>query len=183
MITKFLTARLKYDGTQLAPLTNYLKHQILGDSAVAWIGPCDISFEHMMDGEDLLEKSKIQSDSMVHFIFEIFDRELVTGVFLQRLFASLVQSWVFQKNGKFLVRSGDDLYLGKKKFSISIATRSSNSVLVHFAVNVTNKGTPVETCSCEDLKIDPKEFAKDLLALIQKEYVNIREASYKVRSF
>lgn len=183
MKTKFISQKFKYDGSQLKPLTNYLKHQILGDSCIAWVGPCEIPFEHMMDGEDLNEKSIISSNEMLHFIFEIFDRELVSGVFLQRLFAGILQNWIYKKFGFFLERSGDDLYLEKKKFSISIATRSSNSVLVHFAVNVTNQGTPVPTCSCEDLKIDPVVLGNDMLEMIQQEYRSILQASYKVRTF
>lgn len=183
MQTLLYDKNLKYDGSQLSPLKNYLNFELLGDSCLAFVGACDVTFEHMLDGEDLLEKSKIQSDEMLHFIFEIFDQNLTTGVFLQRLFASIVQNLIFERTQVFLSRRGDDLYLNDKKLSISIATRSTNSVLVHFAMNVTNKGTPVATCCLQDFKIDPKPFALEVLEKISAEYQDIKKATYKVKCF
>ena len=181
MLTKFYDKKLNYDGSQLRPLFNYLDHGLLGDSCVAFIGQCDVSFDHMVDGEDLLEKSQIKSDEMLHFLFEVFDTNLMSGVFLQRLFASIVQNLIYKKTGQLLARSGDDLYLNDQKLSISIATRSINSGLVNFAMNVTNAGTPVKTLSLQDLKIEPINFAKELLQLVSAEYVDIKKATYKVK--
>ena len=183
MKTKWIEKESKYDGLQLKPLVNYLQHGLLGDSCVAWMGPCDIPLAHMMDGEDLLEKAQIKGARMLHFVFEVFDRELITGVFLQRLFASIVQDLVFEKTQKHLIRVGDDLFLQDGKLSISIATRSATSVLVHFAVNITNDGTPVKTSSLEDLGIDPKDFADHALQQISREYQSIVQATHKVRTF
>jgi hypothetical protein len=181
MKTKWIATKIKYDGTQLSSLYAYLSHGVQGDSVIAFEGPCDVSFEHMVDGEDLLEKSAIQGSHMLHFIFEVFDRELVSGIFLQRLFASLVADQVFKETGKRLIRDGDDLFFGKKKLSISIATKTPVSVVIHFAMNVSNKGTPVETLSLEDLKIKPQAFAKSLLDQISREYESILTARLKVR--
>ena len=115
----------------------------------------------MVDGEDLLAKAEIRGDEMLHFIIEIFDRDLFSGVALQRLFASIVTdhlniAGINGLGGKELHRKGDDIYLEHKKLSISIATKSPVSTMVHFAMNVTNKGTPVPTLSLEDLGVDPK---------------------------
>lgn len=183
MKTQFIEKEFKYDGQQLAPLFNYMQYKLLGDSCVAWIGPCDIPFDHMMDGEDLLEKSQIKGSKMLHFVFEIFDRELATGVFLQRLFAAIVQAEILVKSHVPLSRKGDDLYLEDKKLSISIATRSSNSVLVHFAMNILSEGTPVKTCCLENFGIEPKTLARALLERISSEYQDILKATYKVRVF
>lgn len=183
MKTKFIDKEFRYDGNQLKPLVNYMNHQILGDSCVAWIGPCDIPFAHMMDGEDLLQKAQIKGSRMLHFVFEIYDRELATGVFLQRLMAAMIQNKIEKTTQKPLTRKGDDLYWDGKKLSISIATRSNNSVLVHFALNISNEGTPVPTCSLEDFGIEPKSFAQDILKAISEEYLDIIEATRKVRVF
>src|SRR5262245_5019830 len=126
--TKWIEKRIDYDGGQLRSLWNYLEQGILGDSAVAFRGACDISFEKMVDGEDLLDKSVIRGSDMVHFIAEIFDSKLVTAVALQRLLASIVrdsiESLAPQTKGKWL-RDGDDLFIdgaslsdGGKKLSI-----------------------------------------------------------------
>ncbi len=183
MKTLFLSQEFKYDGSQLKPLFNYLNHNLLGDSCISWIGGCDIPFSHMVDGEDLLQKAEIRGSRMLHFIFEIYDRELAVGVFLQRLFASILQKEIETKSGKSLLRKGDDLYWEDKKMSISIATKSANSVLMHFALNVSNDGTPVKTCSLEDFQIDPQALASRSLQLISDEYEDIITATRKVRTF
>ena len=81
-----------------------------------------------------------------------------------------------------LERRGDDLYLGAGKLSVSIATRSAVSSLIHFAVNVTRAGTPVRTSSLADLKVDPAVFARDLLARSAREAASLHEARVKVRA-
>lgn len=181
MKTLLIKDKLNYDGSQLSPLFAYLNHRILGDSCIAFIGACDVSFEHMLDGEDLLEKSEIRGSEMLHFIFEIFDRELVTGVFLQRLFASLASDEIDRLTGKRLTREGDDLYLNGKKLSISIATQSPVSVMVHFAMNISNAGTPVPTLSLQDLQVNSQTFAQSLLEKISAEYASILVARQKVK--
>ncbi|GIL17855.1 MAG: hypothetical protein BroJett040_16060 [Oligoflexia bacterium] len=182
--TKWIDDVIKYDGTQLKSLYAYLQHGILGNSVIAWRGPCEIDFDHMVDGEDLLDQSQICGDDMVHFIFELFDQSLFSAVNLQRLFASSVKDVISEMTkGKIqLRREGDDLYLEKKKFSISIAARSPNSVMIHFAVNIVTDGTPVPTVCLEDFEINPQNFAKLCLEKVEVELNSIFEATWKVRS-
>lgn len=186
MKAKFISKKEKYDGEQLQSLRNYLTHGLLGDSIVAWIGACDVTFEHMVDGEDLLEKAAIRGDKMLHFIVEKFDTDLFSAVSLQRLFASIAKDRL-QKLAKnkalasALIREGDDLYCGKKKLSISIATQSPVNSLIHFAVNISSKGTPVETLSLEDLEVAPEAFAVDVMKHFCKEVEGIQTATMKVR--
>jgi hypothetical protein len=186
MQTHFIEKKFPYDGTQLRSLFAYLDHGILGPSIISWVGPCSISFDHMVDGEDLLAKAVIEGDEMLHFIIEIFDRDLFSGVALQRLFASICKDYLNPQamlafSDKGLTRAGDDIYFNDRKLSISIATKSPVSTMVHFAMNVTNKGTPVKTLSFEDLKIDARKVAEDVMALFRSEYVSIVTATQKVR--
>lgn len=183
MKAKLLAPEFAYDGTQLRSLFAYLEHGLLGDSAVAWIGACDIDFAHMVDGEDLREQAAIRGGRMLHFIFEIFDRDLFAGVSLQRLFASIAKDLIEERAPHVrLRRSGDDLYQGERKLSISIATRSPVSTLVHFAMNVANAGTPVPTCALEeDFGLSAREVAEELLRRVSAEYGSILEATRKVR--
>jgi hypothetical protein len=183
---KFLSTNEKYDGAQLVSLRNYLRHHLLGDSIVAWVGPCDVSTEHMVDGEDLLADARICGDRMLHFIIETFDTQLLSAVALQRLMASLVRDQIIasSKNREMalgLRRDGDDLFLGQKKLSISIATQSPISSLIHFAVNVVNEGTPVETLCLQELGIEPRELAESVIANFCAEFESIRQATQKVR--
>jgi len=182
MKAKFLESHDKYDGTQLASLKNYLNHGLLGDSIVSWIGPCDISFEHMVDGEDLLAKAQIAGSQMVHFIIEKFDISLFAAVGLQRLLASIVRDYLHTHGSdKTLFRDGDDIFSRDRKLSISIATQSPVSSLIHFAVNVSNEGTPVKTLSLEDLGVEPQAFAREIMERFCKEVDSITEATQKVK--
>ncbi len=187
MKTVFLKQKIKYTGEQLKPLTNYLQHGLLGNSVVAWLGPCAVSTEHMIDGEDLRAKESIAADEMVHFVFELFDVSLKAGVCLQRLMAEIVKTYLQNKStnpmAQKLVRKGDDLYFENKKLNISIATQSANSCLIHFAVNSLRTGAPVSILSLEELAVPADVFAQELLPLLQQEVVDILEASQKVRTF
>lgn len=173
-----------YDGEQLRSLYAYLTHGILGDSCVAWQGACSVDFAHMVDGEDLLAEATIAGSDMVHFIVEIFDQNLMSGVLLQRVFAGLVKDVLLEmspvKNLK-ITRTGDDLYWKGGKLSISIATQSPVSVMVHFAINVSNEGTPVQTSCLKDLKVDPKKFAEKCMQALKAEYSDSLMATRKVR--
>lgn len=177
MKTEFVKKRIKYDGSQLKPLYGYIHHKIHGDSILSFIGPCDVTLEHMVDAEDLVVKAEIKSQKMLHFIVEIFGQNLMTAVSLQRLLVSLAQNIL----NKGLARSGDDLYLKNKKLSVSIASCSAVSSMIHLGLNVTNEGTPVPTCSLQDLAVDPTIFANKLMKQFSSEYKSIIEATQKVK--
>lgn len=182
--TLWIEKTLDYDGSQLRPLFAYESFGILGSSAVAFRGACDISFAEMKDLEDVRDQSAIQGSDMIHFIVEIFDSSLWGAVAFQRLLASLVGDTIKDlSQGKWLLdRQGDDLYtLDRRKFSISIASKSYVSVMIHFAVNVSNEGTPVSTSCLKDFEIDPLHFAKVVLANLAREYQGTLEATQKVR--
>lgn len=184
MKTLWLETSLKYDGSQLRPLYAYENHGILGTSALAFRGACDISFQEMKDLEDVREQSAIRGSDMIHFILEIFDSSLWGAVSFQRLTASIVAQTIRDlTHGKVLLtRRGDDLYTSdQKKLSISIASKSQVSVMIHFAVNVSNEGTPVPTCALKDFGIAPEVFARTVLAQIALEYQGTLEATQKVR--
>jgi len=188
METHFIEKKFAYDGSQLRSLFAYLDHGVLGPSIIAWQGRCAIPFSHMVDGEDLLANAVIAGDEMLHFIIEVFDRDLFSGVCLQRLFASITKDYVNAMaishgtlGSHFLHRDGDDIYWGDSKLSISIATRSPVSTLVHFAMNITNDGTPVKTACLNDFKLDPRRVAEDLMTLFKKEFLSMVTATQKVR--
>ncbi len=179
---EWLEQEITYDGSQLHSLYAYLNHKILGDSIVSWAGPCRVDFEHMVDGEDLLSESAIEGSRMLHFIVEKFEVSLFSAVALQRLMASICQDLIYELSQTHLLRSGDDLYLDGKKLSISIATQSPVSSLVHFAVNLSNEGTPVPTLCLGDLGIDSEaDFASTLMERFASEVDSITQATQKVK--
>lgn len=181
---KWVEERINYDGTQLRSLYNYLTHQVLGDSIVSFIGSCNVNPAHMVDGEDLLAGDQICSDEMVHFIIEKFDSTLLAAVSLQRLLSSIAIECLCQLNPSLqgqLFRRGDDIYFNDGKLSISIASQSPISSMIHFAVNVTNNGTPVKTSSLHDLNVEPEAFALAVMKAFTDEVDSIVTATHKVR--
>lgn len=208
MKTQFIDHEIKYDGSQLRSLYSYLNWGILGDSIISWVGPCDISFDKMIDGEDLLQKATICGNRMLHFIIEVFEKDLFSAVVIQRLMASQIKDLLVAHLQSFpppetsqlirfsqtvqpgqptplldqFVRNGDDLYFDDSKLSISIASRSPVSVMIHFALNINNSGTPVKTCSLEDFGVlDAKSFAMRVMNKVSEEYDEIIKATQKVR--
>ena len=177
----YIEKPIKYDGTQLHSLYAYLNHNILGNSILAWQGPCEVNFDHMVDGEDLKAEARIEGANMLHFIIEVFDQTLLAAVSLQRLFASIAKDEL-EKSGIFLECEGDDLYFEKRKLSISIASQSVRSVMIHFALNITNEGTPVPTAALSEWGIDSTTFAHRLLEKFCSEFQSIQEATWKVKS-
>lgn len=188
MKTLFIEDRIKYTGEQLKSLFAYLNYKVQGDSIVAWQGACDIPFVHMVDGEDVLDHAKISGESMLHFIVEIFHQNIFTAVSFQRLISAIVKDLFveyLEKNNfdsSVVYRKGDDIYFDGKKFSISIASSARFSSLIHFAVNITNAGTPVSTCALEDFKIPVREFADKILDRASTEWQDIAQATTKVKA-
>lgn len=183
MKTKWIENEFLYDGSQLRGQFAYLQYGVLGPSIVSWKGACDISQANMADGEDLLQGAKICGSLMLHFIIELFDIKLFAGVSVQRLFTTIVRDVITELRPQLcgrLRRDGDDIYFETKKLSISVAAQSPLSCVIHFAVNISNQGTPVPTCALEDFEIDPKEFALVVMAKFQKEMASVQEATYKV---
>jgi hypothetical protein len=178
--TKFAENKINYDGSQLKPLYGYTHHQLHGDSIVAFEGSCNVTFDHMVDMEDLVVRAEIKSDRMLHFIVEIFRTDLFAIVSLQRLLVSITQN-ILLRSGHNLQRNGDDLYLQGKKLSVSIASGSAVSTMIHLGLNIENAGTPVPTCCLKDLGLEPKAFALLVMSEFSSEYSSIVEATQKVR--
>jgi hypothetical protein len=189
MKTYFSPEDIFYDGSQLKSLYGYLHHGILGDSIVGWLGGCEVPKSHMVDGEDLRANSVIKGSSMAHFIVEKFDVDLYAGVALQRLMTAIAIDVLKESAAggpgatvaTGLRRDGDDIFSGNRKLSISIATLSLASVLIHFAVNIKNEGTPVPTLSLEDLGVSPRAFAENFMTRVAAEADSILLATRKVR--
>ncbi len=180
--TLFLEQTLKYDGTQLAPLWMYKHYDIQGNAMVSFIGPADVTLKHMVDVEDIKAQSPIYSESMVHFLAEFFDLDLEKTVFRQRLLMATVKEILEKKIHRVLDRQGDDIYDGDAKLSVSIATLSTLSTLIHAGINVSSRNTPVKTKGLLDYDVPPAAFAKEVLAAFKKELESSWLARCKVRS-
>ena len=178
---KYLDEKINYDGSQLAPHWIYKKTGIMGDAAVSFIGSCDVTDDEMADLEDLLQHKTIKADRMVHFIIELFGRDCLFATAVQCLFISEIQNLLLSHDIA-VKKDGDDLFVGKGKLSISIASVSPVSALIHIGINISNNGTPVQTSALEDFNIDPKTFSSAALKRFNYEFTRIILAASKVRA-
>jgi len=174
---------IDYDGSQLKSHWIFQNFGILGDAAVAFCGACDVTIEKMVDLADVRDNKPIFSKSMLHVIAEFFDSDLTRTILTQRLLVSLAQQeLIFRIQKPAVVRGGNDLYDDGAKLSVSIATASPVSTLVHFGINIVSEGTPVKTKGLADYKIDPADFARGLLESFCNEIQTVSEARAKVRA-
>ena len=182
MKSQFLEQEITYDGTQLRSHWIYETAGVKEDAIVAFIGPCQVDLTHMVDLEDVVAKKHIYSLSMLHFISEQFDSDLEKMILRQRLFVSLMQAELVesQPDEKF-VRKGDDLFLEHYKLSVSIATASPISTLLHVGINISSRDTPVPTKGLEDFGLNPVAFAWSVMNRYVDELRGVHWARCKVR--
>lgn len=182
MHTKLIEKEIKYIGSQLAPHWIYKNFKLQGDAIVAFIGECEVALTEMVDIEDVINNEPIYSKSMLSFITEQFNVNLVEGVFRQRLLICIIKE-LLEERGIFVVRNGDDLMIDGRKLSVSIATKSTTSILIHTGLNIVSEGAPVKASGLtSELGItDIKEFALEVMKRYSEELEDINLASTKVR--
>ena len=182
MHTKLIDKEIKYIGSQLAPHWIYKNFKLQGDAIVAFIGECEVALTEMVDIEDVINNEPIYSKSMLSFITEQFNINLVEGVLRQRLLICIIKE-LLEERGVFVVRKGDDLMIDGRKLSVSIATKSTTSILIHTGLNILSEGAPVKASGLtSELGItDIKEFALEVMKRYSEEIEDINLASTKVR--
>lgn len=182
MKTLLIDENIKYEGWQLAPHWIYKNFKMMGDAIVAFKGECEVKLTEMVDIEDVVNNEPIYSKNMLSFITEQFNVDLVEGVFRQRLLICIIKE-ALEKRGFVVSRNGDDLFVCGKKLTVSIATKSLTSILIHTGVNIDSEGAPIAACGLtNDLGItDIDEFAKEIMQKYSEEIDDIILASTKVR--
>lgn len=183
---EFLNNEINYDGTQLRPHFVLEITKKYGSCIVAFIGECDVQTEKLVDWEDKLNFDFIKSKKMLHFIAEFYGTNLETTVLYQRLFMQHAQN-ILSENSKFnqIARKGDDLMVNDSKLSVSIATSSAVSTLIHWGINIDSTGAPVKAIGLNQLDWNEekiKQFASNLVHNFIKEVNDIQMACVKVRA-
>ena len=160
----------------------YKNFKIQGDAIVAFVGECEVKLTEMVDIEDVINNEPIYSKLMLSFITEQFGVELVEGVFRQRLLICIIKE-LLEERGVLVVRNGDDLMINGRKLSVSIATKSTTSILIHTGLNILSEGAPVKASGLtSELGIeDIREFALEVMKRYSEEIEDIKLASTKVR--
>ncbi|MEN6349453.1 MAG: DUF366 family protein [Syntrophomonas sp.] len=179
--TLFIEDQIDYLGTQLAPHWIYKNFGLQGDAAVGFAGEARVQADNMVDLMDSLDNAYIYSPLMLHFIVEHFNSDLELAVYRQRMFMIAIKEEMEQFEIA-VNRRGDDLYVNKAKLTVSIATKSVISTLIHVGINIENTGTPVKTIGLNQLGIaDIKSFAEKVMLRYKLELEQIYEARCKVR--
>ncbi|MFI3300342.1 MAG: DUF366 family protein [Candidatus Gastranaerophilales bacterium] len=182
MKSKFIEEKIKYEGHQLAPHWIYKNFKIQGDAIIAFTGECEVKLSEMVDIEDVINEEPIYSKNMLSFIIEHFNIDISEGVYRQRLLICIIKE-ILEKRGILVIRSGDDLFIGGKKLTVSIATKSITSVLIHTGININSENAPVPACGlANDLGINNiQEIAEEIMKNYVAETCDIMLATTKVR--
>ena len=181
MHTRLLDEETAYTGAQLRSRWIAEVAGLAGDAAIAFLGPCDVAPEHMVDLEDLAAGAKIWSRRMLHFIAEHADADLGRAALRQRLLVVVTDECLRARGCAGLRRSGDDLFWQGRKLSVSIATTSPTSGLIHLGLNVVAEGAPVPAAELSELGVDAGELAEAVMAAYAAEVESIAAAQRKAR--
>ena len=180
--TRWLTDSLAYTGVELRPHFLLEKLGVEGSALVAFAGPCRVATEHLVDWEDRLNHDRIEAREMVHFIGEFFGISLREGVALQRLLMAIAGERLGELiPGEPVKRVGDDLFVKGRKLSVSIATVSPVSVLIHAGVNIDPTGAPVPAIGLQELGVDSVAWTRSVLESFGEELSSLHRACSKVR--
>lgn len=179
---------ITYDGSQLHSHWAYLEHDVKGNSVVAFRGPCRVGERDLVDVEDRKKRQEIYSEDMTHFIIELFDSDLDRTMIIQRMFMCIIKEAIEELMPQIIVdRRGDDLYIEiegegeeDRKLSVSVATASPVSTLIHAGVNVVSSNTPVPTLGLADMEISVDDFIIMVLQNFINEMKDIDETRSKI---
>lgn len=180
-VLHYKEANINYKGEELSPHWIYKKFGVLGNTLVSFIGEADVTLDHMVDLEDVKKQAPIYSPKMLHFIGEFFIDSLNEGILLQHMLVMQLMESLLQRKVAPLTRRGNDIYYQERKMSVSIATKSLVSVLVHFGINIETKGTPIPTAGLSELSINPEELANEILEKMKRDWVIWNTARVKVQ--
>lgn len=183
-----------YDGSALHHAFCYENAGPLGPSITYFRGPAEVK-AHLVDIEDRLADDFIKSKDMWHFIIEIPNATLTETVLWQRKFISICVDWLRDPGNMDEIRiaqEGDDIIIyhdsntlinsTRRKMSVSIATLSRFSGMIHAGINIeVGEGCPVPAVGLKDL-VGGKflRFAADVSHAFAVEYQDILNATYKV---
>ncbi len=151
-----------------------------GDAAVAFVGPCHVANEDLVDLEDRRAGTFIRAARMLHVIAEHPDADMDVAVLRQRLLVCLLVE-ALAARGVHARRSGDDVFVEGRKLTVSIAAPATRGALIHLGVNVDPAGAPVAAVGLDELGVDPDALADDLLDAYARELASCAWATTKVR--
>jgi len=178
--TKFIDEELAYTGAELRPHWILTKTSLSGDAIVSWVGPCDVRPDCLVDIRDRIAADGIRAEKMLHFLVEHFACNIFAITALQRLLVCVTAETLLAHGASGIRRNGDDLFVGQRKLSVSVATCSPVSGLIHLGLNITANNAPVPTATLAELSIAPRPFALAVMDAYAQEVRSILDAATRV---
>ncbi len=182
MHTLIAEQTIAYTGHQLRSHWILDTFGLQGDAIVAFTGPCHVALSEMVDLADVAAGEAIEAAQMLHLIAEHFDHDLHRAVLRQRLLICIIaERLAAGERVPDLRRDGDDLYAAERKLSVSIATLSPVSTLIHVGLNIDPTGAPVPAVGLGEWQIDADWLAREVLEGYAAEMADVDLATCKVR--
>ena len=178
---RWLAQEIPYTGRELRSGWIADTTGIEGDAIAAFVGPCEVPLEHMVDMEDVRRGVPIKAARMLHFLAEHFDTDLARTVLRQRLLVCRAAEILNQATTEHVFRDGDDLFVEDRKLSVSVATASPVSTLIHLGLNIDPSGAPVPAIGLDELGISASGIGKQIMAGYVEEMQSAEAAQRKVR--
>ncbi len=177
---KILDEKTVYTGKELRSGWVGSRTGFSGDAAAGFIGPCHVATEDLVDLDDARAGEFIHAASMAHVIVEHPGCDLETAVLRQRLLVSILCE-ILGERRIGVRRSGDDVFFGSRKLTVSIAAPGPASALIHLGINVDPEGAPVPAIGLTEMGVAPAGLLEELLERYRSEVESIRYATGKVR--
>jgi hypothetical protein len=151
-----------------------------GDAAAAFIGPCSVATEEMVDLDDARAGASIEASLMAHVVIEHRACDLRAAVLRQRVLVCILAE-ILTARGLTPRRDGDDLYYGQRKLTVSVAAPGPACSLIHLGINVDPSGAPVPAVGLAELGVPARELLAELLDRYTRELRSAGHAETKVR--
>ncbi len=186
--------RQTYDGSQIRPFWAFSALNILGTSIVVFRGSMCLPKSEMIDLKDIkreghLGEFLITADDALSFIIEHFEDQppnLRLMYFRLRILVLCTLEVLKMQTKQEIRRKGTDLYSNGAKLNVGIASVSTTSGKIHFALNVSKEGTPayINVIGLRELeiKLDPLDIGKEIAERYVTELTAIEDDISKSRS-
>jgi len=178
---RILDGTVAYTGAELRGGWVVERTGLRGDAAAAFVGPCHVPNENLVDLDDARAGEFIRAASMAHVIVEHPGCTLEVAVLRQRLLVTILAD-ALAGEGKLARRDGDDIYYDGRKLTVSIAAPSPASCVIHLGINVDPDGAPVPAVGLCEMGLDARRVLESLLVRYARELATVAHATTKVRT-
>ncbi len=183
MKSLYIKDKIKFTGEQLEPHWAFNNFDLLGDSILAFVGPCEVEERYLIGVDHFKKKTQVKSEMMLHFLVEHFDQDLEKAILRQKLLMSILKDKLNHRLGQDVFqRWGNDIFEQDFKLTVSTVTKTSVSTKIHLGINISAKDVPVKAKGLSDYGIDPDDIAEVVMNQYRLDMRRIKERMARTRS-